>query len=97
MPFQKGNKLGGRHKGSKPAVPAAVRISAKDRVDEVDAQLTAEGVGLAVQAKNNPAWFYEKIWVKILPKNMEVSGPGGGPIATRVEVALVAASQKNQG
>ena len=97
MPFQQGNKLGGRHKGSKPAVPAAVRISAKDRVDEVDAQLTADGVGLAVQAKNNPAWFYEKIWVKILPKNMEVSGPGGGPIATRVEVAFVAASQKDSG
>ena len=97
MPFKKGNKLGGRHKGSKPAVPAAVRISAKDRVDEVDAELTAADMGLAVMAKANPAWFYEKIWVKILPKNMEVSGPGGGPIATRVEVAFVAASQKDSG
>lgn len=89
MPFQKGNKLGGRKKGSKPAVPKAVRVSAKDNVDLVDAYLTKTGNGLKVQAEKDPKWFYEKIWVKILPKVAEISGPDGGPIPTSIEVRFI--------
>jgi hypothetical protein len=76
MPFQKGNKLGGRKKGGQNSVPKAVRISAKDRVDEVDFDLTKKGQGLAVQAAADPKWFYEKIWPKILPKNVDVNLDG---------------------
>lgn len=82
--------------GAKNKVAKAVKISAKDRVEEVDAELTLTNQGLAVQSKNDPKWFYEKIWVKILPKNTELSGPNGGPIPTTVEIVFVRPSQ-NQG
>jgi hypothetical protein len=100
MPFKKGQSgnPAGRKKGTLDVVPKAVKIQAKDRVDLVDAELTAAGNGLAVQAAANPQWFYEKIWVKILPKNVEMSGPDGGPIPHKVEVAFIGATiKKDQG
>lgn len=96
MPFQKGNKLGGRTKGAENKVPKAVKVNAKDRVEQVDAELTSLKVGLREQAIANPPWFYEKIWAKILPKGVEVSGPEGGPIQTMIEVVLIA-NRKDQG
>jgi hypothetical protein len=52
--------------------------------------------GLAEWAEGNPDEFY-KLASKLCPREMEVSGPDGGPIQTSVEVALVAAGQKNKG
>lgn len=85
----RGKKTGGRTAGAQNKVPKAAKISAKDRVEEVDAELTQSKKGLAQQAKDDPKWFYEKIWVKILPKVAEISGPDGGPIPTSIEVRFI--------
>jgi len=33
-------------------------------------------MGLMVTAKADPAWFYEKIWAKLIPKNVSVAVDG---------------------
>lgn len=84
----------GRPKGALNKVPKQYKISARERVDEVDAELTEAGQGLAVQAKLNPQWFYEKVWVKILPKPVEVSGSDGGPIQIALTERLTKALER---
>ena len=66
--FKNGNP--GRPKGSKNKSPARI----VDKIIEIDGQLELDGKGLLDCAKQNPKWFYEKIFVKILPKPVDISG-----------------------
>lgn len=77
MPFQKGNKLGGRPKGS----PNKLTKSAREAFQlAFDAQGGSDG--LVKWAKKNPTEFY-KLYARLIP--IEHTGDGGGPIATVVK------------
>lgn len=73
MAFAKGNKLGGRKKGSVNKLTAAV----KGAIQTVFAGLGGSDK-LLEWAKENPAEFYTKLWIKLLPT--EVTGADGGPV-----------------
>ena len=65
----------GRPKGSKNKSPARI----VDKIIEIDEQLELEGNGLLDCARLNPKWFYEKIFIKVLPKNIDL-GTESSPI-----------------
>lgn len=77
MPFKKGQ--GGRPKG----IPNKATMKVKDGI-----RLAYEGIGgdqaFTKWAQENPGEFYTKILVKIVPSELEHSGPEGGPIPTLV-------------
>ena len=93
MPFAKGHS--GNPKGRKGGTPAKTPRIIRDAFIEAFHKIGGTK-SLVEWGKEQPGEFY-KIIAKLCPKEVEVSGPDGGPIQTSVEVALVAASQKNQG
>ena len=78
MAFKKGQ--GGRPKG----VPNKTTASVKAGI-----RFAYEGIGgdaaFQAWAAANPTDFYTKILVKIVPSELEHSGPDGGPIPTLVK------------
>ena len=72
--FKNGNS--GRPKGSKNKTPARI----VDKIIEINEQLELDGKGLLDCAKQNPKWFYEKIFIKVLPKPVDVSADIRGEI-----------------
>ena len=59
----------GRPVGSKNKLPTQI----VDKLIEIDGQLELDGKGLLDCAKQNPKWFYEKIFVRVLPKPVDIS------------------------
>lgn len=60
----------GRPKGSKNKAPAKLI----DMIIEIAAELEKKKIGLKQCAEQNPAWFFERIFARILPKPIDVSG-----------------------
>lgn len=88
MPFQKGNTFG--KKGKPKGAVNRTTLSVKNAF--LEAFEKRGGVkALLAWANDEPSEFY-KIMGKMCPKELEVSGPNGGPITTRVEVAFVESS-----
>ena len=72
--FKKGNS--GRPKGTKNKTPALL----VQKIVEIEGTLTLEGKGLLDCARQDPAWFYEKILVKVLPKNIDLGTQNNKPL-----------------
>jgi hypothetical protein len=88
MPWEKGqsgNKRG-RPKGTKDKIPRDLRVYVLDVADK----LQKEGRGLHDWAKENETEFWTKIFRGVLPKPIEVSGPDGAPIRSRVDATIQA-------
>ena len=85
MPFKPGQS--GNPKGRKAGVSNKSTRLIRDAFVKV---FEARGghKGLQEWAEQNPDEFY-KLSAKLCPKEMEVSGPEGGPIQTIVEVQFV--------
>ena len=105
MPARKGTRPPaagkGRPKGAlnkKTVKKRLIQGNILERVEEINIGLDAEGKGLMDCARQDPKWFHQNFTAKTIPRNMETSGPGGGTIPKRIEVALVGStSPKNQG
>lgn len=89
MPFVKGHKVG-RPKG---AVNESTRLI-RDAFVKVFRERGGHK-GLAAWAESNPDEFY-KLTVKLCPKEVEVSGPDGGPIQATIEVEFIGPAAKNK-
>jgi hypothetical protein len=90
MPAPKGNKYSpGRPKGK----PNKSTTSVKEAF-----RLAFEGIGgvkaLIEWAKDEKTEFF-KIYSKLLPKELEVSGTDGGPIKAQVEVIFADSKHKS--
>ena len=72
----------GRPKGSKNKSPARI----VDKITEIDDQLDLDGKGLLDCARQNPKWFYEKIFVKVLPKIIDVDLGSGSHGEIKFEI-----------
>jgi hypothetical protein len=86
MPFQKGNNANpnGRPKGSKNKVTTDI----VQLILKVDQNLTKAKKGLNVQAKADPSWFYEKIFAKVIPKDVNVNATVKHDISDKLSKAL---------
>jgi hypothetical protein len=91
MPFVKGKS--GNPKGKKPGTPTKQTQSVKEAF-----KLAFEGIGgvpaFTKWAKKEQSEFY-KIYSKLLPKELEVSGTDGGPIKAQVEVIFADSKHKS--
>lgn len=81
----KGQKTGGRAKGTPNKATAAVKQALFTAFDQIGG--TAK---LSAWAKDNPTDFY-KLWVKVLPQEVHASGPDGDPIQVEATVTLAEA------
>lgn len=90
MPFVKGQKEKiGRPKGLQNKTTTSIKNAF------IEAFQKRGGVkALLAWADEEPGEFY-KILGKMCPKELEVSGPGGGPIQTVVEVAFIGNDSKD--
>lgn len=74
----KGRKTGGRRPGSINKTTANVKAALEDAFDKLG------GVPSLVQwAEGDPGEFY-KLWSKLVPKDVEMSGKNGGPVEITV-------------
>lgn len=93
MPFVKGQS--GNPKGKVKGTQTKQTQSVKEAF-----RLAFEGIGgvtaLIKWAKREKTEFF-KIYSKLLPKELEVTGADGGPIKTTVEVKFVGSKPKNRG
>jgi hypothetical protein len=70
----------GRPKGAKNKLTVGARLALETTFTEIG------GVpAFADWARKNPAEFY-KLWSKLVPKDVEVSGPDGTPVAVRATI-----------
>jgi hypothetical protein len=70
-----------------------LRARIMDKIIEINGQLTLEGKGLLNCARDNPKWFYEKIFVKVLPINIELS-TASSPILIEIIENLCASGRR---
>jgi len=68
MPFQKGNKLGGRKKGSK----GKLKNDVVNEILEVHERLKDKKKGLLDCAMQDPKWFLSLFLKGLIPKNVTV-------------------------
>lgn len=87
----KTNNPFGRPKG----VRNKATIAANELLDRVMDKLGGEK-WLHEFAINNPVEFV-KLWGKKIRQEVEVSGPGGGPIRTHIEVSFIGSYHKVEG
>lgn len=67
--------------GRKPGVQNKLTIDMKERINRVFVALQEkDDVSLQSQAEEDPKWFYQNIWVKMLPKELEHAGKDGLPL-----------------
>lgn len=93
MPLPKGktNNPNGRPKG----VRNKRTKNLLEKLDEIDAYLESKGKGLRDCAAEDPAWYHENFTKPRIPKNIELTGAGGGPVQTLVEVRFATGPQNN--
>lgn len=82
--FEKGNKSG---KGRVKGIPNKNTMAIKDMIREALDNAGGSEYLLA-QAHENPSAFLALVG-KILPKELEVSGPGGGAIPSEFTIKFV--------
>lgn len=84
----RGSKPGERRGGRKKGVPNKVTASAKEAIE---AAFNAIGgtENLTTWARTNQDDFYKAVWVKILPKNVDVT-TGGKPLTLEQRKARLA-------
>ena len=81
VPFKKKNQ--GRPLGSKNKIPAGTKQAAMDVFEQLG------GVeAMVAWAKENQTEFYTRVFSKILPREVEVSGQGGQPIQIIVQTGV---------
>lgn len=90
MPFQKGHSYG-RPKGSVGKATAIVKEALLYAFDK-----NGGNAAFAKWAKKEPTEYY-KLLVKLLPKELEISGADGGPIKAQVEVVFAKPESENKG
>ncbi len=73
----------GRPKGSKNKMPGETRAYVLAVVE----QLEVEGKGLYQWALENPNEFWSKVFKAVIPKPIEVTGAGGGPLEFAIRLA----------
>lgn len=74
----KGRKTGGRRKGSLNKTTQGVKQALEMAFEQMGGVPT-----LLTWAKAEPTEFY-KLWGKLIPKDLELSGKGGGALVIRV-------------
>lgn len=81
----------GRPKGALNKKPskAVIRQEIREKILTIDDHLTENKMGLAACAEKDPKWFYEAFYRSLIPKGVEVSGSGGGPILVSVGHAIM--------
>ena len=93
MPFVKGKS--GNPKGKVKGTQTKATTSVKEAF-----RLAFEGIGgvkaLIEWAKDEKTEFF-KIYSKLLPKELEVSGADGGPIKTSIEVKFIGSDKQDNG
>ncbi len=67
---QSGNP-NGRPKGIKDNRTATIL----DIINSAHKDLVKAKKSLSVQAKDDPKWFYEKIWAKLIPRDVKIDLP----------------------
>lgn len=72
MPYKKGQS--GNPKGKPKGTRNKISSEIRDYILQIDKNLRKKGKGLQTCAVKDPHWFYEKIYVKIIPKPVDVSG-----------------------
>ena len=89
----------GRPKGAKNKIPSieVKRLDIIDKIIAINADLDKEGKGLWDCARQDPKWFHTTFTARTLPKNIEISGPLGGPIPMRAEVVFVGKDKNSEG
>jgi hypothetical protein len=78
-----GKKTGGRKPGSANKLPSKVReglLLAFDGLGGVEA--------LTKWARKNPGDFYCKLWIRLLPQEMNLQSPGPTPVESKRESDL---------
>jgi hypothetical protein len=70
---QKGQRFGGRKKGTPNKLPRGLI----ERLVEIDNQLEESGKGLGVQAERDPKWYFENFCKPRIPKNVTLEGSLG--------------------
>jgi hypothetical protein len=81
-PKNTGNAGKGRKKGAKNKTPTTLKNAFLEAFESIG------GVqSLQAWAEDNKTEFY-KIMSKILPKELELTGAGGGPIRSKVEIVF---------
>ncbi len=90
MPFKKGHSIG-RPKGKSNRSTAIIREAFLAVFEERGGKK-----GLLAWSNDNPDEFY-KLVGKMVPKEMELSGPDGGPIQTSIEVKFIGSKENTEG
>lgn len=75
--------------GRKPGTKNKLRKPLVDEIFAISEKLASEGKGLEDCAKQDPAWFFVNFLKNLIPKNIEVTGTGGGPIASKIEIVFI--------
>lgn len=86
MPFPKGKprpKKAGRKKGT----PNKLTKSVKEAIAIAFTEL-GDVTALVAWARDNETEFY-KIWAKLLPQELQHSGPNGGPVQLQIIEEIV--------
>lgn len=77
----KGRKTGGRQKGSPNKTTATVKAALTEAFER-----NGGVASLLKWAQENETEFY-KLWSKMIPAEVEMSGKGGGPLSVTVRFA----------
>ena len=91
-PKPKRTKHGGRKKGT----PNKLNGDLKAYVLDAARTLEAEGRGLEAWARDNPNLYWTHMFKGVLPKPIEVSGPGGKPIPITLAIKFVTPKKERQ-
>ena len=70
----------GRRKGEVNKIPRLL----KDYIIQAAESLEKAGEGLSKWAKDNPGEFWTKVYVKVVPRPVELTGKDGEPFGSKV-------------
>jgi hypothetical protein len=74
MPFKKGQS--GNPKGKPPGTKSRLAQGIVEKIVQINAELDAEGKGLADCAKQDPKWYHSIFTRAIVPKDVNVQVDG---------------------